>query len=169
MNNFNLLCAFFLVLFSCELGGECWPNIEDSTWQPVSHDEKELSQSNASASQRKQHNSHLETELLECSAHKSGEMSQGELVLVLAPKQMQASLIHSSSLILRDGPLVSDLTDNHTVQGESSHWSEPDEARLSPFSMQSNDCLPTFTNQRPPYVASRNTSSSNTTKQRYRK
>lgn len=85
---------------------------------------------------------------------------------------LPAGLVHSSSLILRDGPVVSDLTENHTAGGESSHWSplqnsEPDEARLHPSSAQSDeDFLPTFTSQRPPYLASRNTSSSNTVKQR---
>lgn len=187
-------CLFFC---SCELGGECWPNIKDSTCaenktqlvqsqenlsdcskptlrmskerQPVFHDEKGLSQSKASASQRKQRSIHSGTEFSECSGRKSGEMPQGELVLVLEPKQMQASLIHSSSLILRGGPLVSDVTDNHTAQGEPSRWSEPDEVRLNPLPTQSHDFLPTFTNQRPAYVASMNTSSSNTVKQRYRK
>lgn len=84
---------------------------------------------------------------------------------------LPAALVHSSSLILRDGPMVSDLTENHTARGESSHRSplqdsEPDEARLRPSPVPSDDFLPTFTSQRPPYLATRSTSSSNTVKQR---
>lgn len=186
------LCGLF-VFCRGELGGESQrPSVEESTRaenktqlaqfqenpsklqtsqerQPVSHCEEGPSQSQTSASLRKQCSVQPGAALSGCSGHKSGETSQGELVLVLAPKQVQASLIHSSSLLLRDGPLGSELTDHRTAGGESSHWSEPDEARLNPLSMPSGDFLPTFTNQRPPYVASRNTSSSTTTKQRYRK
>lgn len=167
---------FFCLLFcSCELGGECWPNTDDSTsagykgqlveskeqlsdgGQPTLRISKErLSQSKASASQRKERSIHPGTEFSECSGNRSEEVSQGEVILVVAPKQMPASLIRSSSLTLRDEPLVSDLTDD---QAESSHWLEPDEAA---------HFLPTFTNQRPPHVASRNASFSNTSKQRYR-
>lgn len=175
---------------SCDLGGECRPKADDSTSainksqllaskdhlsdgheptlqiskerQRVQRDEKGVS--SASASPGKQRSIHAETEFSECPGLRSEEMPQSELILVLAPKQMQAGLIRSSSLILRDGQLVSDLTDH---QGESGPWSEPDEARLNPLSMQSNDFLPTFTNQRPPCVAPAKASFNNASKQRY--
>lgn len=248
------------VFCSSELSGECWPKTEDSTCvgnkaqlvqsqenlsvcnkpklqickerneQPLSRDDKGFSQSKAGASQRKECNIEPGTEFSEHPGHQSEEMSQGEVILVLTPKQMhpskvphrgssvdqtattclvegstttlrpsrgpgrdeshckqmqlketmtddtvlslQASLVHSSSLILRDGPMVSDLAENHTARRESSHCSpvqnsEPDEAGLHPSSVQSDEFLPTFTSQRPTYLAARNTSSSNAVKQRY--
>lgn len=190
----NLSLCFSAVFFcSGEVDGEWRPSVEDSSCaetrtqlvrvqenpsdcnratlqmskerQPVSHHQNQtpcweggLVPSKASASQRKQRSVQPEAEFSECSGRRSGDLSQGALVLVLAPKPTQTGLIHSSSLILRDGPRAAD--------GESRHWSEPDEARQNPLSTPSGDFLPTFTNQRPPCVASRNTISSDTTKER---
>lgn len=95
----------------------------------------------------------------------------------------QTSLtIHSSTMILRDGPLVSDLgvtemPGNHTAGRDSSPWSlaqksESDQTKPHPSSGQSVDVLPTFTSQRlqelPTTMGNtRNINTVNPVKQRY--
>lgn len=216
--------VLFLCLSFCssEPTGECWLNAKDKI--QGMHPQENVSVSSKSKLQKSKDRKDAplsHDELLEHSANKSEELSQGELVLTLAPKQMQparglsvdqtattppvdgstapvrssggperdedhcnqtkgddavlaqpTSLVYSSPLILSDEPRVSDLTQDHSVGGESSPWSpvqksEPEEATVRPSSVQSDDFLPTFTSQRPPYLATRSSSSNSTMKQRY--
>lgn len=107
----------------------------------------------------------------------------GATIIKPSAASSQTSLtIHSSTVILRDGPLVSDLgvteiPGNHTAGGDSSPWSlaqksESDETKLHPSSGQSVDVLPTFTSQRPQELPTtmgntRNINTGNPVKQRY--
>lgn len=106
----------------------------------------------------------------------------GTTIMEPSGASSQTSLIHSSTMILRDGPLVSDLgvtetPGNHTAGGDSSPWllaqkSESDQTKLHSSSEQSVDILPTFTSQRPQELPTtmgntRNINTGNPVKQRY--
>lgn len=106
----------------------------------------------------------------------------GTTIMEPSGASSQTSLIHSLIMILRDGPLVSDLgvtetPGNHTAGGDSSPWSlaqksESDQTNLHPSSGQSVNILPTFISQRPQelpttMVNTRNIDTSNPVKQRY--
>lgn len=107
----------------------------------------------------------------------------GTTIMEPSAASSQTSLaIYSSTVILRDGSLVSDLgvtemPGNHTAGGDSSPWSlaqksESDQTKLHPSSGQSVDVLLPFTSQRPKELPTtmgntRNINTGNPVKQRY--